>query len=66
MNTDSIPDGWWLNVTIMARFPDSWIVGVIRRGKASWITEHVLGNFDTAEEAYGAGMEWIGEYLNRK
>jgi len=41
-------------------------VGVIRRGKASWITEHVLGNFDTAEEAYGAGMEWIGEYLNRK
>jgi hypothetical protein len=66
MNTDNIPDGWWLNVTIMASYQDYWIVGIIRKGKESWITEHVLAPFETSEEAYEKGMEWIQEYLNKK
>ena len=66
METNKIPSGWWLNVTIMARFQDSWIVGIMRKGKASWITENVLKDFDTSEEAYIAGMEWINKYLESK
>ena len=62
MNTNNIPDGWWLNVTIMATYQDSWIVAVIRKGKASWITEHIILDFDTSEEAYEKGMEWIENY----
>jgi hypothetical protein len=66
METNKIPSGWWLNVTIMARFQDSWIVGIMRKGKASWITECVLKDFETSEEAYEAGMEWINKYLESK
>ena len=66
METNKIPSGWWLNVTIMARFQDSWIVGIMRKGKASWITENVLKDFDNSEEAYIAGMEWINKYLEYK
>jgi len=66
METNKIPSGWWLNVTIMARFQDSWIVGIMRKGKASWITENVLKDFDNSEEAYIAGMEWINKYLESK
>ena len=40
-----------------------WIVGIMRKGKASWITEKVLKDFKTSEEAYEAGMEWIKKYL---
>ena len=66
METNKIPSGWWLNVTIMARFQDSWIVGIMRKGKASWITEKVLKDFKTSEEAYEAGMIWINKYLESK
>jgi hypothetical protein len=66
METNKIPSGWWLNVTIMARFQDSWIVGIMRKGKASWITECVLKDFETSEEAYEAGMKWINKYLESK
>ena len=66
METYKIPSGWWLNVTIMARFQDSWIVGIMRKGKASWITEKVLKDFKTSEEAYEAGMIWINKYLESK
>ena len=66
METNKIPSGWWLNVTIMARFQDSWIVGIMRKGKSSWITEGVLKDFDNSEEAYIAGMEWINKYLESK
>ena len=62
MDTNKTPVGWWLNVTPMARFPTCWIVGVLRKGKASWITETVLANFDTSEEAYNDGLRWINEY----
>lgn len=66
METNKIPSGWWLNTTIMARFQDYWIVGIMRKGKSSWITECVLKDFDTSEEAYEAGMEWINKYLESK
>tara|TARA_R110002126_G_scaffold152930_1_gene300137 strand:+ start:755 stop:982 length:228 start_codon:yes stop_codon:yes gene_type:complete len=66
MNTKDIPKGWWLNVTVMARFPDYWIVGIIRKGKESWITEEVIGNVNTPEEAYNKGLEFINEYLIKK
>ena len=66
MEINKIPSGWWLNVTIMSRFQDSWIVGIMRKGKASWITDGVLKDFDTSEEAYIAGMEWINKYLESK
>ena len=66
MNTEKIPKGWWLNVTVMARFQDSWIVGVMRKGKSSWITESVLSGFDTPQEAYVKGMDWINDYTTLK
>ena len=66
METRDIPSNWWLNTTIMARFQDYWIVGIMRKGKASWITECVLKDFKTSEEAYEAGMEWINKYLESK
>jgi hypothetical protein len=66
MNTKDIPEGWWLNVTIMARFQDSFIVGVMRKGKASWITEHVIGNLSSSEEAYDKGMKFISNYKKIK
>lgn len=66
MDTSKIPKGWWLNVTLMARKDKpSWIVGVLREGKASWITETVRGNLDSSEEAYAWGMESIKK-LNKK
>lgn len=65
MNTNNIPKGWWLNVTVMANINDSWIVGIIRKGKNVWITEHVIGELDTSEEAYKLGLEWINKYLNK-
>ena len=65
MNTKEIPKGWWLNVTVMARFQDYWLVGILRKGKSTWITEDVLADFDTSEEAYKAGLEWINKYKNK-
>ena len=66
MDTSKIPKGWWLNTTVMARFPDYWLVGILRKGKASWVTEDVLCDFDTSEEAYEAGLEWINNYNKNK
>lgn len=63
MNTEDIPKGWWLNVTIMARKnPQSWIVGILREGINVWITENVIGDLSTPEEAYQKGLEWIEKY----
>ena len=65
MNTKKIPTGWWLNVTIMARKENpSWIVGVLREGKASWITENAKGDFNSSEDAYKWGMDFINRYNN--
>ena len=63
MDTKKIPVGWWLNVTIMARKDEpSWIVGVIREGKTTWITETAKGNFNSSEEAYKWGIDFINRY----
>ena len=65
MDTKKIPVGWWLNVTIMARKDEpSWIVGVIREGKTTWITETAKGDFNSSEEAYKWGMDFINRYNN--
>ena len=50
MNTEKIPKEWW----------------VMRKGKSSWITESVLSGFDTPEEAYAKGMDWINDYITLK
>ena len=65
MDTSKIPKGWWLNVVVMARFQDYWIVGILRKGKTTWITEDVLADFDTSEEAYKAGLKWINNYKTK-
>jgi hypothetical protein len=62
MKTEDIPDGWWLNVTVMARFQTEFIVGVLRKGKASWITEAAEGHFTNPKDAYQWGMDWIKNY----
>ena len=65
MDTKQIPSGWWLNVTLMARKDEpSWIVGVIREGKTTWITETAKGNFNSSEEAYKWGIDFINRYNN--
>ena len=46
MNTSETPEGWWLNVTVMAAInPSHWIVGVLKHGKNTWITETVKSDF---------------------
>jgi len=65
MDTSKIPKGWWLNVVVMARFQDYWLVGILRKGKTTWITEDVLADFDTSEEAYKAGLKWINNYKTK-
>jgi hypothetical protein len=63
---DNIPDGWWLQVSPLARInPDKWIVGVLRKGKQSWITEKAKSGFDTPQEAYDWGLKWIETYKNK-
>ena len=63
MDTEKIPVGWWLNVTIMARKDEpSWIVGVIREGKTTWITETAKGDFNSSEEAYNWGIDFINKF----
>ena len=40
MMMNEVPNGWWLQISPLARInPDKWIVGVLRKGKQSWITE---------------------------
>ena len=63
MDTNDIPKGWWLNVTLMARKEKpSWIVGVLREGKTTWITEFVKGDLDSSREAYKVGMAFIQKW----
>jgi len=66
MNTKDIPKGWWLNVTVMALFQTEFIVGVLRRGKASWITEDIKGHFDNPNDAYKWGLDFIEKYKQAK
>ena len=64
-NFKPIPEGWWLNITPLARLdPEEWIVGVLKRGKKSWITEMSKGGFATAQDAYDWGTEFINKKIN--
>jgi hypothetical protein len=66
METNNIPKGWWLNVTVMARKENpEWLVGVLREGKGVWITEAAFVNFKTPDEAYKKGISFIEKY-NKK
>tara|TARA_R110000772_G_scaffold5069_1_gene18098 strand:+ start:150 stop:356 length:207 start_codon:yes stop_codon:yes gene_type:complete len=63
MIMNEIPNGWWLQISPLARInPDKWIVGVLRKGKQSWITEKAKSGFSTSQEAYEWGIEWIETY----
>ncbi len=60
MNLKNIPSGWWVQVSPLAKIdPDEWIVAVLKRGKKSWITEDCKDGFQTPEEAYRYGIEYI-------
>ena len=63
----TIPQGWWLHISPLARInPEEWIVGVLRKGKASWITEICKDGFETSQDAYNWGIQWIKEYNEEK
>ncbi len=56
---NNIPDGWWMHITPLAKLePEEWILGVLKRGKKSWITE-MCKSFNTREEAYDWGLNFI-------
>jgi hypothetical protein len=64
---NEITDGWWLQISPLARInPDEWIVGVLRKGKQSWVTEKAQSGFSTPQEAYEWGLEWIDEYKTKQ
>ena len=65
MNTDEIPDGWWLNVTLMAKLEEAWLVAVIRRGKSTHITEFIKCDLPTSKVAYEIGMTFISNYKKK-
>ena len=40
-NVEQIPEGWWLNITPLARLdPEEWIVGVLKKGRKQLDLEH--------------------------
>ncbi|HCT51687.1 MAG TPA: hypothetical protein DF712_04430 [Balneola sp.] len=60
---DNIEKGWWYQVTPLARLnPEEWLVGIYKKGKASWITEHCKSGFSTALEA----VKYAQDYINEK
>ena len=62
--TKLIPEGWWLQISPLSRLdPEEWIVGVLKRGKKSWITEKCKSGFENQKEAYEWGIEFINQKL---
>jgi hypothetical protein len=60
---DNIPDGWWLQVSPLARIiNEEWVLGILKKGKKSWVTEKCKSGFPTPQEAYEWGLEWIEIY----
>jgi len=67
MKNEEIPQGWWLNITPLAKInPEEWIIGVLRKGKVSWITEKCENGFENPQDAYSWGIQWIKEYEEKK
>ena len=56
--------GWWLQVSPLARLnpEEEWVVGVLRKGKASWITETCKSGFRNPDSGLKWGKEWIATY----
>ena len=60
IRVSNIPEGWWMHVSPLARIePTEWVLGVIKKGKKSWITEVCESGFNTPQEAYDWGMRFI-------
>ena len=64
MNTKDIPEGWWLNCTVLADIKGEWIVGVLKEGKTTWLTMEAKSGFTNPEDAYMYGIKWIIGYNN--
>jgi len=56
--------GWWLHVCPLARTApqEEWIVAVLRKGKASWITETIKSGFNNPHSGIKWGKQWIDTY----
>lgn len=64
MDLNTVPDGWWIYITPLAKLnPEEWILGVLKKGKKSWITEFTCGGFSTPEEAFKIGLNFIKEQI---
>tara|TARA_R110000824_G_scaffold175018_1_gene353279 strand:- start:159 stop:377 length:219 start_codon:yes stop_codon:yes gene_type:complete len=62
-----IPGGWWLNITPLAKIePEEWIIGVLKKGKKSWVTEKCKSGFLTPQEAYNWGIDFINQFKKNK
>ena len=60
IRVSTIPEGWWMHVTPLARLePTEWVLGVLKKGKKSWITEVCKSGFNTPQEAYDWGLQFI-------
>ena len=67
MSKELYNKGWWLQISPLAKInPEEWVVGVLRKGKASWITEMSKGEFDNPQDAYDWGIKWINKYNEKK
>ena len=67
MSKELYNKGWWLQISPLAKInPEEWVVGVLRKGKASWITEVCKSKFDNSQDAYDWGIKWINEYNEKK
>tara|TARA_B100000035_G_scaffold79816_1_gene66849 strand:+ start:760 stop:990 length:231 start_codon:yes stop_codon:yes gene_type:complete len=67
INKELYKKGWWLQVSPLARInPEEWIVGVLRKGKASWITEVCKSGHLDPYSAIEWGKQWIEEYEEKK
>ena len=67
MDKELYNKGWWFQINPLARInPEEWIVGVLRKGKASWITETCKSGFSNPQEAYDWGIKWINKYNEKK
>lgn len=64
INEQLYKKGWWLHVSPLARInpEEEWVVGVLRKGKMSWITETCKSGFLNPDAALKWGKEWIDTY----
>ena len=67
IQVSTIPEGWWMQVSPLAKIePEEWVLGVLKKGKKSWITEVSKSGFSTPQEAYKWGMQFITKELKKE